>query len=294
MENKITIYIHILLTETIMHYKNYLATMLLTFLVGSIFTPSIGMEIEQQQNQDQFERVKLLVDAFCITRIRIQGAELNGFEYYKKLTDQDSYSHQSAIKELQGHYNQQNFEMKRNSMPTSIFKKLLYAQTLSNQGTYSYGPDGQKKLVKEMIDTLVNREKIERSIAKIAILDKLQSLYFPNENENLFSERVYTNPVQAVPVDILHMPVEIMDLIDPFTGERTSRAVFQYEDDMAQRIERILRARIRERILVEEHDVHFEDSLLTRLRNYVSDHPLIGIGGVTTLVLSPFLYRWFK
>lgn len=42
--------------------------MIFIFFVGSIFTPTISMEI-QQHNQDQFEQAKQLVDCFCIIRV---------------------------------------------------------------------------------------------------------------------------------------------------------------------------------------------------------------------------------
>ena len=141
------------------------------------------MEIDQQQNQTKFERAKTLMDYFCITRIsgddsisvRKEGEKPNGFEYYQKLTKQDcNYSsleaikaHQSAINELEDRYNQQSFEMKLNSIPaSSILKKTLYIQTLSNRGSYTNFSDEQSELLQEMFTTLVNREKIKPCLLK--------------------------------------------------------------------------------------------------------------------------------
>jgi len=75
-----------------MYYKNYLIVTMLTFFVGSIFMPRIIMEA-QDRNQNQFEQAKNLIDYFFIVRVprqnnipvRNEGAEPNGFEYYKKL-----------------------------------------------------------------------------------------------------------------------------------------------------------------------------------------------------------------
>ena len=188
-----------------MYYKNYLTTTALTVLIGSTFTPNIGMEIEQQQNQDQFERAKKLTDYFCITRfpgnssipVRKEGADPNGFEFYKKLTAQQyfypaepAHLHRFAIKELQNRYDQQNDEMKLNSMPTGKLKTILYRQTLLNRGTYTHSSDEQRKLIEEMIDILVNKEKIKPNIAENAVKDRILNFYYNREGQNLSPEVV--------------------------------------------------------------------------------------------------------
>jgi len=68
--------------------------------------------------------------------------------------------------------------MKLSPMDTHLLKKVLYRQTLWNRGTYAHGSDEQRKLILEMFNILVNKEKIERDIAKDAITDRIVKFYF--------------------------------------------------------------------------------------------------------------------
>lgn len=184
-----------------MYYKNYFTTIALTFFVGSIFTPSIGMET-QQHNQDQFEKATKLINYFLITRFTNPdakpngypdaklNAKLNGFEFYQKLRTQHNadhteptHAHELAIKELQGCYNQQNRKVKLGQINMKRFNRILGKQTLLNRGTYRHGSHEQIKLATEMINTLVKEENIEPDVAQKAFCNRLDILYFgPHSN----------------------------------------------------------------------------------------------------------------
>ena len=176
-------------------------------------------------------------------------------------------------------------------MNTSMFKKILYRQTLFNRGTYSHDSDEQKKLVEEMLDTLVNREKIERSIAEIAVLDRL--IHFVSKDESLLPERVSIEDLSGTRAMVQYNNDrgETIDLEEGdedrrvlFQGDNIqnmnlstagTRIVVQYENGEAEIIDLA-----NERVLFEENNIHFESSLLTKLRNYISNHPFICIAGI--------------
>jgi len=172
----------------IMYCKNYLITTVLTLFVGSIFMPSMSMEV---QGRDQLEQAERLIDCFFIIRVprqgnnifvRKEGAEPNGFEYYKKLINdyrdlEQVDAHKCAINELQKRYQQQKEEIDNNPRSTFLVN-ILYEQTLLNRGDYRDNIESRKEFVHEILDTLVNIGGTERNIAKRAFRNRLQNAFF--------------------------------------------------------------------------------------------------------------------
>jgi len=228
------------LTATIMYYKNYLTATVLIFFVGSIFTPSIGME--KDQSQDKLEQAKKLVDYFCIARTEgnNDGPEMNGYEYYIKLftanhsSMQKDGAHQFALGRLEERYRQQSSDQ----VLFAESEKRLFLQTL-------YSDDAPKQLVYQIFNIIAFSEKLGPDIAKEAFRNRLRN-FCPTVEE----------------------------------AERLINQIGLQEDGQCNRINEV--------------DLPEDNALMTKLRNFVKNYPLITGIGIATIV-SYFLYKlWLK
>jgi len=125
-----------------MFHRNYSTTILLAFFIGSISTPSIGMEI-QRQNQEQFDQAKQLIDAFFVARfIRRSDSklvhykeEMHGFDFYLKAIENAEQKHKNlkqtqiyklAQDELLAIYGEEQTEINEKPFSTMLEQKLYF------------------------------------------------------------------------------------------------------------------------------------------------------------------------